>query len=44
MLGGSLLSVVVTFDFSHLVSSVLLGVIGTVVSYFVSRVLKIVFE
>ena len=37
VVGGSLLNILVTFDFSQLVSSVLLAVMGTVVSYFVSK-------
>src|ERR1043165_5850539 len=44
LVGGSLLNVVVTFDVGHLVSSVMLAVVGTTVSYFVTKVLKGVFE
>jgi hypothetical protein len=44
MVGGSLLSVVVTFDFSHLLSSLFLAATGTVVSYFVTKALKAIFE
>jgi hypothetical protein len=44
VLGGSLLNVLVTFDFNHLLSSILLAIMDTVVSYFVSKELKAVFE
>jgi hypothetical protein len=42
--GGSLLNVLVTFDFSQLLSSALLAIMGTIISYFVSKALKAVFE
>jgi hypothetical protein len=44
VVGGSLLNVIVTFDFSQLLSSALLAIVGTIVSYFVSKALKLVFE
>jgi ABC-type transport system involved in multi-copper enzyme maturation permease subunit len=44
VVGGSLLNVLVTFDFSQLFSSALLAVVGTLVSYFVSKGLKALFE
>jgi hypothetical protein len=43
VVGGSLLNVLVTFDFSQLCSSALLAVVGTVISYFVSKGLKALF-
>jgi hypothetical protein len=42
--GGCLLNVLVTFDAAQLVSSALLTAVGAVVSYFVSRLLKMLFE
>jgi hypothetical protein len=44
ILSGSLLNLVVTFDFSNLISSIVLAAIGTTVSYFVSKALKAIFE
>jgi hypothetical protein len=44
VVGGTLLNVVVTFDLGNLVSSAILAVVGTTVSYFVTKVLKEVFE
>jgi hypothetical protein len=42
--GGTLLNVVFTFDFGHLLSSAILAAIGTLVSYVVTRILKALFE
>jgi H+/Cl- antiporter ClcA len=44
MIGGSVLSVIVTFDFSQLANSILLGIVATAVSYFTSKALKALFE
>jgi len=44
MLGGCLLNVMVTFDKGQLLSSVILTAVGAVVSYFATRLLKILFE
>ena len=44
MLGGCLLNIMVTFDTSQLLSSMILTAVGAVVSYFVSRLLKMLFE
>lgn len=44
MMGGCLLTVAVTVDYSDLVKSCLLAIIGTVVSYAVSRILKAIFD
>ena len=41
---GSLLTVLVTFNTGDMVRTVVLGGIGTVVSYGVSRVMKRLFE
>lgn len=41
---GTLLSVVVSFSYGDLIKTVVLGALGTVVSYWVSRALKAVFE
>jgi hypothetical protein len=41
---GSLLSVTVSLSYGDLIKSVILGVVGTLVSYWMSRVLKAVFE
>lgn len=44
IIGGSLLSVIVTFDLTHLANSIVLGIIGTATSFVVSKLLKAVFE
>ena len=44
VLGGCLLNAIVTFDKGQLLGSVVLTAIGAVVSYFVSRMLKMLFE
>jgi hypothetical protein len=40
---GSLLSITVSLNSGELIKSVILGVIGTLVSYWVSRILKALF-
>ena len=44
MVGGCLLNVMVTFDKGALLNSVVLTAVGAVVSYVVSRVMKMLFE
>jgi hypothetical protein len=44
VVGVSLLHILVAFDFSQLCSSALLAVVGTVISYFVSKRLEALFE
>ena len=44
MVGGCLLNVMVTFDKGQLLNSVILTAVGAVVSYFVGRVMKMLFD
>jgi hypothetical protein len=41
---GSLLSIAVTIDFTNILRSCILGAVGTIVSYAISRLLKALFE
>ena len=41
---GSLLALVITLDLGKIIISAILGVIGTIVSYAISRLLKALFE
>ena len=43
-LGGSLLSIAITITDGDLIKSLLLGAIGTITSYGISRLLKALFE
>jgi hypothetical protein len=43
-LGGSLLSIAITITDGDLIKSFLLGAIGTITSYGISRLLKVLFE